>query len=57
MSDKWIIERLEDAVGEEMANNIKMEMIFNRDNVGSFLVQISTEGNVNITELVDGVKQ
>ena len=57
MSDKWIIDRLEDAVGEEIANDIKMEMILNPDNVGSSLVHISTDGNINITELIDGVKQ
>ena len=27
MSDKWIIDRLENAVGEGVANDIKMEMI------------------------------
>ena len=57
MSDKWIIDRLEDAVGEEIANDIKMEMILNPDNVGSSLVHISTDGNIDITELIDGVKQ
>ena len=35
MSDKWIIDRLENAVGEEIANDIKMEMILNPDNVGA----------------------
>ena len=57
MSDKWIIDRLEDAVGEEIANDIKMEMILNPDNVGASLVHISTDGNIDITELIDGIKQ
>lgn len=57
MSDKWIIDRLENAVGEEIANDIKMEMILNPDNVGSSLVHIFPDGNINVTELIDGVKQ
>ena len=57
MSDKWIIDRLENAVGEEIANDIKMEMILNPDNVGSSLVHISPEGNIDVTKLIDGVKQ
>ncbi len=57
ISDKWIIDRLENAVGEEIANDIKMEMILNPDNVGSSLVHISPDGNINVTELIDGVKK
>lgn len=57
MSDKWIIDRLENAVGEEVANDIKMEMILNPDNVGSLLVHVSPDGGIDITELIDGIKQ
>ena len=57
MSDKWIIDRLESSVGEELANNIKMEMILNPDNVGSSLVHVSPEGTINIIKLIDGIKQ
>ena len=57
MSDKWIIDRLENAVGEEVANDIKMEMILNPDNVGSSLVHVSPDGGIDITELIDGIKQ
>ena len=57
MSDKWIIDRLENAVGEEIANDIKMEMILNPDNVGSTLVHVSSDGGIDITELIDGIKQ
>ena len=57
MSDKWIIDRLENTVGEEVANDIKMEMILNPDNVGSSLVHVSPDGGIDITELIDGIKQ
>lgn len=55
MSDKWIIDRIECAVGEELANEIKMEMIINPDNVGSSLVHVSPNGYITVTELIDGV--
>ena len=57
MSDKWIIDRLENAVGEEIAIDIKMEMILNPDNVGSTLVHVSSDGGIDIAELIDGIKQ
>ena len=57
MSDKWIIDRLENAVGEGVANDIKMEMILNPDNVGSILVHVSSNGEIDITKLIDGIKQ
>ena len=57
MSDKWIIDRLENAVGEEVANDIKMEMILNPDNVGSSLVQVLPDGGIDITKLIDGIEK
>lgn len=57
MSDKWIIDRLENAVGENVANDIKMEMILNPDNVGSSLVHVSVDGRIDITELIDGIER
>ena len=57
MSDKWIIDRLENAVGEGVANDIEMEMILNPDNVGSILVHVSSNGEIDITKLIDGIKQ
>lgn len=57
MSDKWIINRLENAVGEEVANDIKTQMILNPDNVGASLVHISPDGSLDITVLIDGIKQ
>lgn len=57
MSDKWIIDRLKAAIGGEMANKIKMEMILNPDNVGTVLVNVSTNGFVKQTQLIDGIKK
>ena len=57
MSDKWIIDRLENSVGDQMARNIKNEMISNSDNVGSVLVHVSPNGEMDITQLVNGVKK
>ena len=39
-----------------MARNIKNEMISNSDNVGSVLVHVSPNGEMDITQLVNGVK-
>ena len=38
-------------------NDIKMEMILNPDNVGSILVHVSSNGEIDITKLIDGIKQ
>ena len=57
MGDKWIIDRLKAAIGGEMANKIKMEMILNPDNVGTVLVNVSTNGFVKQTQLIDGIKK
>ena len=52
MSDNWVDKRLVDAVGEEMADDIALEMMINPDNVQKQLVNISTDGNV-ITKILD----
>lgn len=52
-----MIDRLENAVGENVANDIKMEMILNPDNVGSSLVHVSVDGRIDITELIDGIER
>ena len=57
MGDKWIIDRLKAAIGEEMANKIRMEMILNPDNVGTVLVNVSANGFVKKTQLIDGIKK
>ena len=40
MSNDWISERLESAVGKDVADKIKLEMIINPDNVGRQLIII-----------------
>jgi len=40
MSNDWISERLESAVGKDVADKIKLEMIINPDNVGRQLITI-----------------
>ena len=32
-------------------------MILNPDNVGSILVRVSSNGEIDITKLIDGIKQ
>lgn len=34
-----------------------MEMILNPDNVGSILVHVSSNGEIDTTKLIDGIKQ
>lgn len=52
MSDNWVDKRLVDAVGEEMADDIVLEMMINPDNVQKQLVNISADGNV-VTKILD----
>ena len=52
MSDNWVDKRLVDAVGEEMADDIVLEMMINPDNVQKQLVNISTDGNI-IMKILD----
>ena len=53
MSDKWINERLNGALGDNtsMANTIADEMILNPDNVGTNLYHISPGGSVETIPL------
>ena len=57
MSNKWIIDRLDDAVGCDKALNIKKEMILNPDNVGYRLIQVKQNGSIKEIILINGVKQ
>ena len=57
MSNKWILPRLKDAVGKELAERIAEELKSNPDNVMCSLVHISKDGSIDTTELIDGVKQ
>lgn len=51
MSDKWINERLDKAVGKEMADKIRMEMLINPDNVGRYVAHVDINGNVTYDKL------
>ena len=57
MSNNWIADRLEAAVGDsELANKILTEMITNPDNVATNLYHVSPSGEVTVTPLSNGVK-
>ena len=49
MSDNWVDKRLSSAVGEEIADDIILEMMTNPDNVKKQLVNVSAEGNVKVS--------
>lgn len=53
MSEDWILgsNRLEDAVGQELAEMIRDEMILNPENVQSLLIRIDENGNVTKSTL------
>lgn len=51
MSANWIDNRLEDAVGKEMSDKIRMEAISNPNNVQSQLINITSEGSINKSDL------
>lgn len=59
MSNNWIINRLDNALGDNTALSqaIKDEMILNPDNVGTNLYHISPGGAVDVTPLNNGVKK
>lgn len=46
MSSNWIDNRLDNSVGKEMADKIRMETILNPDNVQSQLIHVTPEGNI-----------
>lgn len=47
MSTNWIDNRLDEAVGKEVAEQIRIESMMNPDNVQSCLVHISKEGEIS----------
>ena len=51
MSESWIDNRLDSAVGKEKADEIRMEKIMNSDNVGSFVAHVDESGNVTYDKL------
>lgn len=46
MSDRWIQNRLQEAVGPEEAKKIRREMIINPENVQKLLVKVADDGSV-----------
>ena len=58
MSDKWIANRIDDALGNDpnLVKSIKSEMILNPDNVGTNLYHINIDGSVDTISLTNGVK-
>lgn len=53
MSDSWIDKRLDDSVGKDKADDIRMEKLLNPDNVGSYVSHISEDGKVTYDKLDD----
>jgi hypothetical protein len=51
MSDEWIDKRLDEAVGKDKADEIRVESIENPDNVGKAVAHIDSEGNVIYTDV------
>lgn len=51
MSDKWIDNRLDNAVGKEKADEIRMEKMANSENVGSFVAHVGEDGIVTYDRL------
>ena len=51
MSSEWIDNRLDQAVGKEMADKIRMDSITNPDSVKSVLAKVDADGNISYFEL------
>ncbi|MGX4598465.1 hypothetical protein [Faecalimicrobium sp. JNUCC 81] len=57
MSSNWIDNRLDNAVGKELADKIRMESILNPDNVQSQLIHVTPEGSINKSVLDEFAKK
>lgn len=51
MSENWIDNRLDKDLGKDKADEIRMEKLFNLDNVGSYVAHVDAEGNVKYDKL------
>ena len=51
MSENWIDKRLDASVGKEKADEIRLEKIFNPDNVGSYIAHVNQDGKVTYDRL------
>ncbi|MCC8051411.1 MAG: hypothetical protein LIP10_12295 [Clostridiales bacterium] len=51
MSENWIDKRLDESVGKEKADEIRMEKLMNPDRVGSYVAHIDSNGTVSYDKL------
>ncbi len=56
MIDKWIVDRLEEAVGSKKAKEILLETTLNPNNVQCTLINIDAKGKVIESILKNGKK-
>lgn len=51
MSENWQDKRLDESVGKEKADEIRMEKLFDPDNVGSYVAHIDENGDITYDRL------
>lgn len=51
MCDNWIDNRLDKDLGKDKADEIRMEKLFNPDNVGAYVAHVDETGNVSYDKL------
>lgn len=51
MSENWIDKRLDQSVGKEKADEIRLEKLLNSDNVGTYVAHVDENGNVRYDKL------
>lgn len=51
MSENWIDKRLDEAVGKERADEIRLEKLLDSDNVGSYIAHVGEDGTVTYDRL------
>lgn len=54
MSENWQDKRLDESVGKEKADKIRMEKLFDPDNVGSYVAHIDESGDITYDRLDEG---
>jgi hypothetical protein len=57
LSEDWINKRLDDSVGKEKADEIRLERVFNPDNVGVVIAHVDKNGNVTYEAVDSTVRQ
>ena len=51
MCDNWIDNRLDKDLGKDKADEIRLEKLFNPDNVGAYVAHVNENGNVSYDKL------